>query len=277
MFPRDFFLDYWDPALRNELFGAIPFSSHFDSIWEGAIAPAALACGLKAHKVNQRKTSDSIHVDILDGIAHSRLVFVDVSPVYYPPVTSTLALFNKLSRKPQYPNGNVMYELGIAHATRQAEEVIVVRNCADTDLLFDVIGIRTNYYPPNDLKAAQIIFEDLMRDALTTIDRTKALLVAKAMRAITLFDKMLIRKFWPQVFNLSTKDPDKLSGIGGVEEEAISNLQKLGILHSNPLIPNTGFSIHFFWTEFGNAVVKALGPSIFEGRTDPRLNTATGK
>jgi hypothetical protein len=269
MFPRDFFIDYWNPGLRDELFVAMPFESKFDQVWENAIMLAAKACGLKPFRVDLNKTSDSILVDILDGVAHARLVFVDVSPVSCPPAGRIRALVRGVSCDPVYPNGNVMYELGLAHSTRQAEEVIVVRNHAGARLLFDVSGVRVHTYSPNDLTATSGLFEALIREALTIIDRTKALQVAKAIQAITIDDIKLIRKWWPYGFTIFSKQPDgDMKGIPSSLTWAAANLQKLGVLHVNPL-PEGKFSLGLVWTEFGHAVVKALGPRVIQGRPDP--------
>ena len=278
MFPRDFFIDYWNPALRDEVFVAMPFATEFTNVWEQAISPAIIRCGLKPFRVDIRKASDSILVDILDGVAHSRLIMVDLSPVHCPQTNRIQALFSNTSQKPQFPNGNVMYELGLAHATRQAEEVILVRNHAGNRLLFDVSGLRAHSYPSDDLKEASNIFEDLIRDALATIDRTKSLQVGKALQAISITEMKLIRKYWPYDFIIfSKKSTDDLTGIPGKVDFATAELQKLGILHASPLLSDKQFSINLSWTEFGNAVVKALGPDLLQGRVVPLTPPITPK
>jgi hypothetical protein len=242
---------------------------NFEHTWEEAIFPAARDCGLSAYRADVRKASDSILVDILDGIAHAKLVLVDVSPVSCSPVSWFRSLLSPALCRPQYPNGNVMYELGLAHASRQAEEVILVRNCSETRLLFDVSSVRVHHYPASDIKKSRQVFENLIRDALTTVDRTKSLQVAKAAQAITIGDINLIRKFWPDGFNYAAKDSDEnLNDIPSSHDFALGNLQKLGLVRTEPLSNNGKISINFIWTEFGNAVVKALGPRVFQER-DP--------
>ena len=278
MFPRDFFIDYWNPALRDEVFVAMPFATEFTDVWEQAISPAIIRCGLKPFRVDIRKASDSILVDILDGVAHARLILVDLSPVHCPQTNRIQALFSNTSQKPQFPNENVMYELGLAHATRQAEEVILVRNHAGNRLLFDVSGLRAHSYPSNNLEEASFIFEDLIQDALATVDRTKSLQVGKAIQAITIAEMKLIRKYWPKEFFLYSKKPtDDLTGIPGNLELASVELQRLGILQASPSLNDTEFYIYLSWTEFGNAVVKALGPGLLQGRSDPLTPPNTNK
>jgi hypothetical protein len=269
VFPRDFFLDYWNSGTRDQVFVAMPFAESFDRVWSEAIAPAAEACDLVPFRVDLRNASDSILVDILDGVAHARLIIVDLSPVSCSPSGRLRALLSGASTRPQYPNGNVMYELGLAHAARQAEEVILVRNHTETRLLFDVSGVRVHSYQEDDMVASRATFEELMRDALATIDRTKALQVAKAVQAVTIDDIKLIRKYWPNGFTIFAKDPDgDIKGIPNSLLWATANLQKLGMLHASPLPPTGQFSVGLTWTEFGHAVVKALGPGVIQGRPD---------
>ena len=270
MYPRDFFIDYWNPALRDEVFVAMPFATEFTCIWENAISPAVERCGLKPFRVDMRNASDSILVDILDGIAHARLILVDLSPVHCLPTNRAHALFSNTSQNPQFPNGNVMYELGLAHATRQAEEVILVRNHSTNQLLFDVSGLRAHSYPSNDIDAASNVFGNLIKDALSTIDRTKSLQVDKAVQAISIAEIKLIRKFWPYSFETYSKKPDDdLTGIPDIISVATAELQKLGILDVYPILSGKKFSINLSWTEFGNAVVKALGPGLLQEKSDP--------
>jgi hypothetical protein len=163
-----------------------------------------------------------------------------------------------------------MYELGLAHASRQAEEVILVRNHSKTTLLFDVSGVRVHSYPGNDMTASRRIFEELMRDALVTVNRTKALQVTRAVQSISINDMKLIRKFWPHNFIMTANEPDgELSGLMSSLMWTTDNLQRLGILRASPLLKIEEFSVELIWTEFGHAVVNALGAGVTAGRPEP--------
>ena len=61
---------------------------------------------------------------VLNGVTDARLILCDISSVA------------KVAGNP-FRNGNVMYEVGIAHACRLPEEVLLFRSDRD-DLLFDV-------------------------------------------------------------------------------------------------------------------------------------------
>ena len=74
-------------------------------------------------RVNATILFGSIITDILDGIAHSKLVLADIS----------VATTGKWAGQ---RNGNVMYEVGLAHAVRQSTEVLLIRSFTCFRVLF---------------------------------------------------------------------------------------------------------------------------------------------
>ncbi len=106
MYPREFFDTYWRGDLRREVFVAISFADEFEEICEEAIKPAIEKDldpenPYRANCLNTSTISGSIHREILDGIAHSTLIFAEVS---------TMSTTTSKGQR----NGNVMFELGIA-------------------------------------------------------------------------------------------------------------------------------------------------------------------
>ncbi len=82
MYPRDFLDSYWRPTLKDIVFVAMPFHDEFSGVWEQAIRPAAeqdLTPPLAAVRVDISSLSGSVVTDILDGIAHARIVLADIS------------------------------------------------------------------------------------------------------------------------------------------------------------------------------------------------------
>lgn len=123
----------------NEVFVAMPMrDSSFTSIWADIHSRAIESLGLTPFRVNIPQTGDSILIEILSGLRRARLALVDISPD---------------TNSGEHPNANVMYELGIAHATRLPETVIVVRK-KNTNLPFDVSHIRVFDYDSTDPVAA---------------------------------------------------------------------------------------------------------------------------
>lgn len=134
MHPNVFLKTFWRMELRPRIFVAMSFAPQYRSRYETIIAPAIESIAinnvpLKAYRVDTSKSGDSILTDIMEGIAHSTMVLADVST------------FGRDSRTKQpYRNGNVMYEVGIALACRQPQEVLLIRDDND-NFLFDVSTI----------------------------------------------------------------------------------------------------------------------------------------
>lgn len=121
------------------------FAEEFTARWENVIVPAVGSIeldgsSLEPHRVDLRKVSDSVLTEILDGIARCRFFVADISTIG--------RLDNRAVR-----NANVMYEVGLAHAVRLPEEVILLRS-DDDELDFDVRNIRVHRYDPDNSPAA---------------------------------------------------------------------------------------------------------------------------
>jgi hypothetical protein len=134
MHPNAFLETHWRLELRPQIFVAMSFSPAYDQRFTTVIKPAIESvrfkgCPLTAVRVDNSKTGDSILTDILDGIAHCQMVLADVSTLGRDAVTSA-----------PYRNGNVMYEVGIALACRQPQEVLLIRDDKER-FLFDVSTI----------------------------------------------------------------------------------------------------------------------------------------
>ena len=152
----------------DEVFVAMPFSDEFDARWESIFIPAieSEAVGLRPYRVNVKVVSDSILMDILQGIGRAKLVLADIS-----------------TEKADWPNPNVMYELGLAQAMRLPEEVVVVRGDKE-DPPFDVRHIRAHRFDPNNIAASRDRIAKLLADAIIEIDRSRYLIVGKTLRAL---------------------------------------------------------------------------------------------
>ena len=172
MYPATFFGLF--PAFPKDerAFVAMSFDSRFDGRWKDVIAPAIRAVRvndvpLDPHRVDLRKAGDSILTEILDGIGRCRVFLADITAI---------AEVNGRAVR----NANVMYEVGVAHAVRLAEEVILFRS-DDLDLIFDVANVRVHRYDPDGApEAARQFVTDTMSQCLREIDLKKALAVRQA-------------------------------------------------------------------------------------------------
>lgn len=255
MYPKTYLDIFRDFGRTNEVFVAMPFSDEFEDRWIEIFCPAIVNQGLDPYRVDIRVVSDSILTDILAGIGRARLVLADTS-------------FQQDNDRPAGPNANVMYELGIAHAMRLPEEVIVVRDSESNNASpFDVSHIRYHRFDPADAKAARSTIAKLLGAALKSIDITRDLIVDRTLRSLDPdamhFLGTIGSMDW---FDLYLFDPDRkglyvLGERDSSEEELRSvarGLIQLGVLTSgDPGWPEArvyGGVRHYLVTALGKAV-----------------------
>jgi hypothetical protein len=172
MYPQRYYELFPAFPVTLDVFVAMSFNDNFNARYANVVKPGieAVRIGaqpLRSVRVDARVISDSILTDILNGIGKSRIIFVDV--------TSEGMFDGKAIR-----NGNVMYELGIAHSTIIPEEVVVFRS-DDAPLLFDTANIRVNKYDPDaDPETARTTVAKTILRAIREIDLTRANAIAKA-------------------------------------------------------------------------------------------------
>jgi hypothetical protein len=180
MYPAHILSLFPPHARKDFVFVAMSFDPAFETLWTEVLsrAIAGVECNGKAlqpHRVDLSRQGDSIITEIVQHIAEDRLILVDIS---------TLGWMRK-GRKRSKPirNANVMYELGLAHASRVPEEVVIVRS--DNDPLdFDVSGVRVHRYP-EDLTQATRFIGHLLVDALHAVDQRRSIAVRHALRSLT--------------------------------------------------------------------------------------------
>ena len=247
MYPRDFFDTYWRTDLRDEVFVAMPFHDEFARVWEMAVRPAIdedSGTGLRARRVDASIFSGSIVTDILDGIAHSRLVLADIS------IASE-------GRWQGQRNGNVMYEVGLAHAVRQSTEILLIRS-DDQPINFDIAQINVHRYSLHDLGQTRHQLSRLVADILPQIRQEKAL---KVQRALDHLDVDTIRYLCDYAIHGPFTGPDpKTMGetlIAIANRAALARLQQLGIIRASLEIVTGKTS--FVLTAFGVAVATRIG------------------
>src|ERR1019366_4507281 len=81
-------------------------------------------------------------------------------------------------------NSNVFYEVGIAHAARMPEEVLLFRSDHDA-ITFDIANIRVNSYEPDDKPAeARKIVAEAITSALREIDLRRSITVQRTVDSL---------------------------------------------------------------------------------------------
>lgn len=212
MYPANFF-ELFPPFTRdNRCFVAMSFDDRFLARWTEVIAPAVRATraafpDLVPHRIDLGRRGDSILAEILDEVARCRLIIADISTV------ATVA--GRALR-----NANVLYELGLAHACRLPEEVIVLRSDGDP-LPFDVTNVRVHSYCPDDDPAhARGLVEDLITNALLSVEYTRS-------QAVKRTAEILDFESWDALYAIASDGPIGHPGRTDVVEQKIGVLQAL--------------------------------------------------
>lgn len=261
MYPNQYFGLFPPFPRNNRVFVGMSFDEQFHGRWENVLVPAINRVDvngdlLEPHRVNTRRISDSILTEILDGISNDQLVIADVTAIDWN------------DDKP-IRNGNVMYEVGIAHAIQLPEEVLLFRSNSD-QLLFDISNVRVNSYDPeSDCEGARAVVEHAIGDALNERDLQRQ-------NAIKMAAKSLDNPSWTVLIQARI-------GSGSIQHFPFGNLRNaLGNAPKNAAIGRllgmgaleTNFSRHslnsirdvkddgeilsYKLTEFGNALIEYM-------------------
>ncbi len=237
MYPRVFFDTYWRGSLRKEVFVAMSFAHEFDGIWNDAIRPAVetdladSGSSYRAHRVNISKISDSIHREILDGIAHATLVFADIS------------VMETGDWKGQR-NGNVMFELGIAQTVRPATDLVVVRSDGE-EINFDINHIRIHRYDRAYPAAARKLFAECLLESLKQRNAEKSLRTEMLRDRLDVESMNLMVKFCPDGKDFK---PFGMENCNADEHRTAARLLDLGVIRC--VTPDQR-TYRYEWTDFG--------------------------
>lgn len=176
MYPNTFF-SLFPPFPRDfRAFVAMSFDKRFDSRWENVLSPALSRIqvnetSLEPHRVDLTRASDSILTEILDQIAHCRVFIADISAI------------DQLNQR-AIRNANVFYEVGLAHATRLPEEVILFRS-DNFELAFDISNVRVHSYDPDGHpEEAQKFVVETVISSLRQLDLKRSLAIRKAAESL---------------------------------------------------------------------------------------------
>lgn len=169
MYPMIYFHSFRQLGDGNEVFVAMPMGDPaFDAIWTDVYAKAIESIVLQPFRVNIPIAGDSILIDVLRGLRRARLALVDISPD---------------SKSGEFPNANVMYELGLAHSVRLPETVVVVRR-KDAKIPFDIAHIRALEYDSTNLSSAREAVSSYLTNALTGLQTLREDIIDNAWSAM---------------------------------------------------------------------------------------------
>jgi hypothetical protein len=145
MYARTYYETFMRYEASDEVFVAIPFSTEFTRAMDEVIAPAIRQITvngkpLKERVVNRGTTGAvDIHEQIYDGLIHSRLVIADMT------VQASYEADGGGIR--WQPNANVAYEVGLATAWRNPEDILLIHQPHRSHTYsFDVQNLRHVVY-----------------------------------------------------------------------------------------------------------------------------------
>lgn len=250
MHPNTYLRSLWREETLDQVFVAMSFETRFEERYRDIIKPAverAPIAGrrLKAYKVDNSLTGDSILTDIADGIAHSAVILADVSVIDEGRFTGC-----------PIRNGNVMYEVGIALSCRLPSEVLLIRD-DEKKFLFDVSTIPHMTVDFKDQSGAIDRIRAAIQDRLTETKRTYDARVTIASRRLTPLELQVLEGFAGQ--GPGVAQDFAIKGIGMLSipmERAITALLEKGCIQSAGRNVDTK-GLFYHMTPFGRDVASA--------------------
>lgn len=233
MYPAEL-LNLFPPFPKtNMVFVAMSFDPKFMPRWTNVLCSAVHKVVFKdkelfPHRVDLSKKNDSVITEIVKNISECCLFIGDVSTNWY--------LFIEGEQGKPIRNSNVLYEVGLAHACRLPEEVILLRS--DNDVLdFDIAGVRVHSYDPDNVETSIEMVADLIVQALSSVDDKKRILVENTTKLLDaeMFSLLHETKDIPQpIFRTMLDVPPIAERIS-----AINRMLGLGLLQTifNELTP----------------------------------------
>jgi hypothetical protein len=226
MYPQTY-LSLFPPFPRlPKAFVAMSFDSAFTPRWTNVLQPALRdvevgGVKLSPLRVDLSKAGDAILTEILQGIAESTVVVADI--------TTVGSIGERTVR-----NANVLYEVGIAHASRRPEEVILFRS-DNYALDFDVQGVRVHHYNPDaDPTTAQTFVTEVVVESLRSLTQARRVALRLAAQRLTVNAYSLLLEARDRGAIQHPRSNTMGAVISGIHRsEAITLLLELGALEAN--------------------------------------------
>ena len=243
MYPKFFFERFWDGEQLNELFVCMPFHDSYDKRFSEIIAHAAKEAGFdNARRVKEESDGNVIMDKILNGIANSKMVLIDLSDDPNSPCIHTQSI-----------NGNVLYEAGIAHAIREPSAIVMIRDQDPSSANFDIKGLTINQ--PKGGILTKDWLSKLLKISVDNHRWTESKRVKSAAESIDDICLILMLnigrcpKGWNHFNTLNFSSPKKMS---------VLRLLDLGILWFATGGKERPTEYAYHWTPFGYEVMKYL-------------------
>lgn len=256
MHAKHFFENFWPTEQKNEIFVCMPFDDSFDYKFE-VFKKVGEQFGLEAKRTKEGWIANDIVHEILDGIGSAKILLFDVSP----------------DPKTLHSNENVLYELGIADAIREPEDLLLIRKKTnkisppkflknlykknDAKVPFDISHIRYHEY---EGKLSEAWLKERISAILENQKWYKSKLVKKTAQSIDSVGFEWILNYYPTKRKEDDHFNDQILGDDPKFKLAFLRLIDLGIIWlATERNSDGGHGYAYHWTPFGREVIKYLG------------------
>jgi hypothetical protein len=230
MYPATFFGLFPSFPLNRRAFVAMSFDHRFDARWETVLRPgiATVPCDgqyLDPDRIDLTMSGDSVVTGILKDLSQCRVIVADIT---------SLGTHERRTVR----NENVLYEVGLAHAVRLPEEVILFRSDHDP-LAFDISNVRVHEYDPDGNPAEALTrVRDVIAGSLQELDLRRHLTITRAAAALNAADITVLSR--AQSTDTPVVPPVTL-GHAVTIGSAISRLLEIGALCTEFRDPSGGW------------------------------------
>jgi len=253
---------------NNEVFVAMPFTNSFRHAFDEIIAPAIGRVTVEgkslAPRIINRATSGApdIHEKIFDAIIHSRLVIADMT---------VQANYNGDTGQPRWQaNANVAYEVGLASAWRNPEDVLLVHQAHQNhSYSFDVQNLRHCTYDPSAKNCIATLANEIVA-ALNQSSFLAKMSYQKILESISpsaiQFMHQEVRRAFPVIAFRDEGMP-----IMDVRIHAVTDLLTCGALKNRNVLrqgEGKGVAVIYEWTELGLRMLVSLHAASLGRRTE---------
>jgi hypothetical protein len=253
----------------HDVFVAMPFTKPFQRAYETVIERAIVAVSVGGKRLNariiNRATSGApdIHERIFDAIIHSRLVIADM--------TVQASCVGDAGAARWQANANVAYEVGLASAWRNPEDILLIHQAhRDHSYSFDIQNLRHVEYDPADARCVAGLAEEIVR-ALNQSTFLARRIYQKILESVSpsaiQFMHQESRRAFPVIAFRDGGMPIMDSRIHAATEllgcGALANRNVIG-----PRGENKGATVIYRWTELGLRLLLSIRAIDQERRTE---------
>lgn len=258
LYPRTYFETFMRYEASDQVFVAMPFSPPFQNAYDSVIEPAILRVAFSGHplvpRIINRGTfgAPDIHEQIFDAILHSRLLIADLS------VQSSHV--GDDGRIRWQANANVAYEVGLAAAWRNPEDILLIhQGHSDHSYSFDVQNLRHVQYDPANPDSVDLLIEEIVRALNRSsflANHTYQKIIDSVSPSTIQFMHQEVMRAFPVISFM-----DKGMPIFDARIHAASELLSFRALKNRHVVPQgagKGVAVVYEWTELGLRMLNSL-------------------